>query len=1032
MKVQFSLPSTLQYGDCIEVNGKAGNDKFSIDLISDYLAFDPTALNEQDKTDECELPIVETQPLQILIETTGSWDINANSPETSTSSHGSSAKRFGFRVNEYFVCRVVIKTEYYVVYLNDMVLSNSEHLVPVGSINGFIIDGDSVISTILFGDLSAIEKYNLQHDVKQFRSSNPKIIECRLTSDELLATVLCSDNEENSKSYDYTNQHIGNNIIISSFSATNHNTKHYPIYNGNIGFTGDQMEREQTCEGTYTENLKTGHTGSLCNTSDLFISNTEVKNQLHDNNPNCYLSNNSNQTLSNSNGLIRASSYQLVFDVDSDSNEETDENNEANETSMKVINRSLINQARAKSIQNLFHFQQNYYENSDHVNKYIHQKQQLLTEYEKISIDHLNDTTNSSMYNSPYASKSLEQKEFDEVNTSNHLSGKVSSSQILELVREEFELDVLNDDNVENLQISKNKSKKENSTVKNENVTSQDLNYLSNFVKSTNDLTVRPQELSETSLLNSKETNLANNKKHEEDIISKQLTNMTCESKIPIFQNNLSNKNTSSLLANGVKEIRFKPLKSACKGEFNAYQTNLYLDDYLTVPNSDKQDLNCSRIPQPICSMPNSNSNNNIIQSNNQLNENTHQESLLNKLLTKSTSEKSTFNKRSDNITLKSEVTCNPTPNDNTNKNIINQNPLKSSRSLKNRKSYPLLNSDMKPLNTVKNGTNVIKTSIKQSPTKFTSSSVSSPSPPSTSSSLSSLSTVLSPTSVAKPPLCLNGLKSKKQKIETKNTPHNQQGNLTNGNLTDNKPTIKLKSSSDTPLDSVPNDERKRHLDVFNQSIISQQCKLVNQVNATMTTKLKERDHSMLTNKLHSNSGLNDPGLINCTQPLCENNHILNKVNNPTNNLKQDKELNNEHSTYGNGQSNTNHNDSINDSKKHLNGNIINMKLNSQEINDSDHLKSSQNGYTVGNSVNVHDEVLLNVKENNYVTNSITPSSIHPITIPSNNTMTASVTSLMNESTTSGQCCEKVKNSKKFIQSPKKWLTRKLSMIKKH
>lgn len=89
--------------------------RFSIDLISDYLAFDPTILSEQDRTDECELPIVETQPLQILIETTGSWDINANSPETSTSSHGSSAKRFGFRANENFVCRVVIKTEYYVV-----------------------------------------------------------------------------------------------------------------------------------------------------------------------------------------------------------------------------------------------------------------------------------------------------------------------------------------------------------------------------------------------------------------------------------------------------------------------------------------------------------------------------------------------------------------------------------------------------------------------------------------------------------------------------------------------------------------------------------------------------------------------------------------------------------------------------------------------------------------------------------------------------------------------------------------------------
>ncbi|TNN09195.1 ubiquitin- ligase BRE1 isoform 2 [Schistosoma japonicum] len=1026
MKVEFTLPSTLQYGDCIEVNGKAGNDKFSIDLISDYLAFDPTAVNDQDKTNECELPIVETQPLQILIETTGSWDINANSPETSTSSHGSSAKRFGFRANEYFVCRVVIKTEYYVVYLNDMVLSNSEHLVPVGSINGFTIDGDSVISTILFGDLSAIEKYHLKHDVKQFQSTNPKIIECRLTSDELLATVLCSDNEENSKTYDYTNQHIGNNIIISSFRDDNHNTKHYDIYNGDIGFTGDQMDREQACKGKYSENLKTGHTGSLCNTSNLLTTNTEIQNQLHNNNnPNRYLSNSSNQKLSNSNGLIRASSYQLVFDVDSDSNEETDGNSEVNETSMKAINRSLINQARAKSIQNLFHFQQNHYDNYDHVNNYIHQKQHLLTKYEKNSNDHLNDTINTSLYDSPFASKSLEQKEFNEMNTSNHLSGKVSSSQILELVREEFELDAPNDDHVENLQIGKNKSMKENLTVKNENVALQNPNCLSNFVKSINDLTVRPQELSETTLLNSEETNLANNKKHEEDIISKQLSNMTCESKIPIFQNNLFNKNTSGLLVNGVQETKLKPLKSACKNKINAYQTNPYLDDCSTITYSDKQALNCSRIPQPISSIPNSNSNNNTIQSNNQMNENIHQETSLNELLTKSTSQKSSFNKRSNKITLKSEVTSNPTTNDITNKNIINQNPLKSSRSLKNRKSYPLLISDMKSLNTVRNGTSVVKTSIKQSPTKFSmSSSVSSPSPPSTSSSLSSLSTVLSPTSVDKPPLCSNGLRSRIQKtIGTKNTTPNQQGNLKNGNLTDNNPTIKLKSTNDTPLDSVSNDERKRHLDAFNQSIISQQCKLVNQVNATITTKLKERDHTMLTNRLHSNPGLNDSGLINCTQPLCENNHILNNVDNCINNVKQDNELNNDHPTYVNGQSNTNHNDSINDSKKHLNGNITSIKSNSKEINYSDHLKSSQNGYTVGNSVNVHDEVILNVKENNYVTNSIAPSSIQSNTTPSNNTMTASVTSLMNESTTSGQCCEKVKSSKKFIQSPKKWLT---------
>ncbi|KAG5448814.1 hypothetical protein CSKR_103535 [Clonorchis sinensis] len=181
MKFRLSFPSTLQYGDNLEIKGEAGFDSFSLDLLSDYLAFDPVAFDESNGL-EGELPVVETQPLQIVFESTGGWDVNAKSPETSTTSHGTSARRCGFRTGEKFVCNVAIRKEYFVVSLNNMPIASSEHLIPVASIHGLEIGGDSVITSIKYGHPVAIGQYRNRN---YKNNPIPTIVECRL-SDMLL------------------------------------------------------------------------------------------------------------------------------------------------------------------------------------------------------------------------------------------------------------------------------------------------------------------------------------------------------------------------------------------------------------------------------------------------------------------------------------------------------------------------------------------------------------------------------------------------------------------------------------------------------------------------------------------------------------------------------------------------------------------------------------------------------------------------------------------------------------------------------
>ncbi|CAL8071010.1 unnamed protein product [Calicophoron daubneyi] len=173
MKIEFDFPFTLQYGDTLEIRGTAGSEKFALNLLSDYLAFDPVEcdkiVNDEEYVDA--LPIVETQPLQIIFENSGDWDVNAYSPETSSSCHGRTARRFGFRKDENFICKVCIRTDFYEVSLNGMPLAHSEHLVPVGSVHGMVIEGDSSISDLNYNNLLEATQYKVIH-----KDGSPKLV----------------------------------------------------------------------------------------------------------------------------------------------------------------------------------------------------------------------------------------------------------------------------------------------------------------------------------------------------------------------------------------------------------------------------------------------------------------------------------------------------------------------------------------------------------------------------------------------------------------------------------------------------------------------------------------------------------------------------------------------------------------------------------------------------------------------------------------------------------------------------------------
>lgn len=203
MVFKYKLSSRLQHGDAVELRGKAGENRMIVDFLSDYMACDPgkrsaLAVPEDNETEV--LPVVTTQPLQIVLETSGTWDVNAASPVSSTSSHGTTAKRFGYRPGDEFFCTILVRPEHFEIRLNDMPFASSEHLVPVSSIHGIQIDGDAMISTICFGHPMAIEKHNRLSDESKVPQATldqakgvPSIVECRMAMDEELQAAYMRD-----------------------------------------------------------------------------------------------------------------------------------------------------------------------------------------------------------------------------------------------------------------------------------------------------------------------------------------------------------------------------------------------------------------------------------------------------------------------------------------------------------------------------------------------------------------------------------------------------------------------------------------------------------------------------------------------------------------------------------------------------------------------------------------------------------------------------------------------------------------------
>ncbi|CAH8524486.1 unnamed protein product [Heterobilharzia americana] len=1085
MKVEFSLPSTLQYGDCIEVNGKAGKEKFSMDLISDYLAIDPAMLIDQSQTDDSELPIVETQPLQILIETTGSWDINANSPETSTTSHGSSAKRFGFRPEEDFVCRVVIKTEYYVVYLNDMMLSNSEHLVPVGSINGFTIDGDSIITTVLFGDLTAIERYNSKHNVKAIQLNYPKIIECRLTSDELLSTVSRDDNGEYFNPNDedhvingFDNDDVDKNINADSNDVSSDN-RHDNMCSRKTTSPNVNIKCEQNNQEKFIENSQVTETGELGDKSNML----QEKQTLTNNN-----NNNSNNNLYVSNQLTRASSYQLVFDSDSELDEREEELrvNERDEGdkeihSNRAINLSLFNQTRAKSIQNLFHHQ---CDNFQSMRKIIQQQPIVIDgSYNNDTFNQLTDLNQGSSV--PMLNKPSDYKDSIEVNSLVQLSRNFSSSQQLELVKEEYEVDDSTEENP--IEIAKDhndrrEDEKVEGRVQNSEVNTTKVT-LSNFVQSISELTQDKSEINDIMLLNGDNMNSEckksdvnmnslNNLKPEECTLPVSVepqTSVISESKIPVFC-----KGLSSTFNDDVMEYASKPLKSASRGKFQPRETHSYPDHCLLPPTysmvSNRQELIRSRIPKASRSLSYSDVDQQSSQlMNGQMNQLPLSNSLSTKPVSTPTTPRKYLSNRNSITSVSKSQTRNSSAEKSMSKNRMNQNLLKLNQSSKDRKSHNILPGHTRPLNGGKCDGEFFNESLKQSLTKTEPSSPSSFSSSSSSASLSSsVTSVHSPT---KSIFSSNGFKNRNmrthgEKLNLLTNQRNQQVSLVNGNTTALKLTInpKLKSKlSETLENSTSNDDitKEEILNTLSQSTINQQCTLINQLHITSTTKLKPRDQTMFFNGLPDNYGTlysHDAGVINSAQPLCENKHILNNVNNiiSSNNnsnkisilknaAKQENELTIEHSMFNDRSSN--HTDRNNSVKKHMNGKTL-MKspteLNESKRDTINYSKSAQNGYTdsntnknnTNNNIDIQGEMKLNLKENDYLNSSRdTTALLTPPLSPNSQSMTClpissptspvtnSMTSIMTDSVTNGLHSEKLKSSKTFIQSPRKWLT---------
>ncbi|VDD80198.1 unnamed protein product [Mesocestoides corti] len=144
-------------------------------LHVDFAAFDPDIVSTPASSVNDTLPVGDTIPLLVTMDTSGEWEVFGSTPETSSNASGFNASRNGFRTGEIFTCKIYAKKDHFEVYLNGVCLSLSEHMIPVGCIQSVIIEGDCRIERMLFGDKLAVEKSSRN----SVNTIQPRLSACR-------------------------------------------------------------------------------------------------------------------------------------------------------------------------------------------------------------------------------------------------------------------------------------------------------------------------------------------------------------------------------------------------------------------------------------------------------------------------------------------------------------------------------------------------------------------------------------------------------------------------------------------------------------------------------------------------------------------------------------------------------------------------------------------------------------------------------------------------------------------------------------
>lgn len=105
--------------------------RFELRLKSDFKAFNPDALLNSTSSNSCDtpspslqdqeidspVPVGDTLPLEVILNTNGEWEVSGSTPETSSNASGFSAARNGFRPGELFVVKIYVKMDYFEVSL---------------------------------------------------------------------------------------------------------------------------------------------------------------------------------------------------------------------------------------------------------------------------------------------------------------------------------------------------------------------------------------------------------------------------------------------------------------------------------------------------------------------------------------------------------------------------------------------------------------------------------------------------------------------------------------------------------------------------------------------------------------------------------------------------------------------------------------------------------------------------------------------------------------------------------------------------